>query len=155
MTMFNTPLGRKLLDNTMSLGYNLMTAKAKLYSNHYNMIEDFIKRYDSNLYFKKSLAPEDLVPIIQYINDYTGYRIDIKSANEVLIQNIKTELDSGYIKYNNFDPYEKHKNNLDTIKETVYQVGFWLDQHYDKLTFVINTGEANNAVLNIDIELVG
>ena len=155
MTMFNTPLGRKLLDNTMSLGYNLMTAKAKLYSNHYNMIEDFIKRYDSNIYFEKSILQSDIIPIIQYINDCTDYRIDIKSANEVLIQNIKTELDSGCIKYSDFDPYEKHKKNIEYIGESMHQVGFWLDQHYDKLTFVINTGESNNAVLNIDIELVG
>lgn len=154
MTMFNTPLGRKLLDNTMSLGYNLMTAKAKLYNNNYKMIEDFIKRYNSNIYFKKTISKSDLIPIIQYINDYTGYRIDIKSGNEVLLQTLKSELDAGCIKFSDFDPYEKYKNNLEYIGESVHQVGFWFDQHYDKLTFVINTGEANKAVLNIDIELV-
>lgn len=59
--MFNTPLGKKLYENMLSLGYHMMTGKAALYTNVVAMVTDFIERKDGKIYFSKKMTYDDLV----------------------------------------------------------------------------------------------
>ena len=81
--MFNTPLGKKLYENVMSLGYHVMTGKAALYSNVASMVEDFIENNDGNIYLSKKISMCDLEKLILYINDYTDYRFDMKISSSL------------------------------------------------------------------------
>lgn len=150
--MYNTPLGKKLFDNVMSIGYNIMSAKAKMYRTDVAMIEDFIKRYDSNLYFKKSMNLNDLCSLVVYINDYTDYRIDLKTGDETLLETVKCHIND--IGYDSFNSHAKQTDNIEIIKNTKNKIGLWHESHYEKNTIVINTGVVGDAVLNIDLDII-
>jgi len=146
--MFNTPLGKKLYENVMGLGYHIMTGKAALYSNVVAMVEDFIEKDNGNIYLSKSMTMADIEKLILYINDGTSYRFDMKSAATIKRGEIMKVMNENNIKFDVFDPFKPKDIKLN---ECTNQFGFWTDNHYDKITFVINSGIKGKSVLHIDV----
>lgn len=146
--MFNTPLGKKLYENMMGLGYHIMTGKAALYTNVVAMVEEFIEKDNGNVYLSKSMTMADIEKLILYINDGTDYRFDMKSATTTKSGEIVQLLYKHEIKHDIFDPSKPKDIKL---SECTNQFGIWNDNHYDKITFVINTGMKGKSVLHIDV----
>lgn len=150
--MFNTPLGKQLYENMLSLGQNIMTGKAAMYNDPIKMMNDFIDRKDGIVYFTKTLSLDDIKKIMQYVHEYTQYRIDFKlNGDSAINDQLKDLFDECEFKY---DQFESSKTKNIKINERINKFAIWSDSHFTKFLMVINTGDKSKSVLNMTVELV-